>query len=353
MADTYKFRIDHHGSLVRPAELQAARASFTEGRLGRAELAEVENKAIVDAVALQRKLNLSVVSDGEFRRADFRDAVINAVSGFSAIEGAEPSGLNRWEVSDKVVPAGALVVDDATFAAGQTLIAAKATLPSPAYLAAHAYTDKTAEIYQSPEELGLALAAIIRDEIQALIAQGIRYIQLDNPDYARFYGTPNDGWLPDVPLDVLLRIDAAAVEGLERPEDVRIALVPDWGGHRGKGLDRGVAEKVLNTLPYDRFLLPFHEQAIVDEDLVSLVPEQIDVCLGVVSAETAELENVDDIMRRFDSAAAVKDHEDLAVSPHQGFEPAAYKPSSLTIEQQRKKLEHVETIARMCWGNEL
>ncbi len=354
MADNYKFRIDHHGSLIRPAELHTARAAFTAGTLDRDGLVAVENQAVSDAVLMQRKLNLSVVTDGEFRRADFRSAVIEAVSGFApSRENGSGTGFTAWEVADKVVPAGTLVADDVAFAGAQTLIAPKATLPSPAYLVAHAYTAKTAEYYETPEELGAVLAGIIRDEIDVLVARGVKYIQLDNPDYARFYGQPLDGWTPEIPLEVLLGIDAAVVELVDRPDDVRIALSPDWGEHRDHGIDRDIAEKILGSLPYDRFLLPHHTQHIVDQDLVSLVPKHIDLALGVVSALTPALESVGDIMARFDAAAAVKDLEDLAVSPHRGFEPASYRPASMTIEQQRKKLEHVETIARMCWGNEL
>jgi 5-methyltetrahydropteroyltriglutamate--homocysteine methyltransferase len=354
MADNYKFRIDHHGSLIRPAELHTARAAFAAGTLDGDALSEVENQAVSAAVTMQRKLSLSVVTDGEFRRTDFRSAVIDAVSGFVPATGnGDGSGFAPWEVADKVQPTGTLVADGVAFAAAQTLIAPKASLPSPAYLVAHAYTAKTAEYYASPEELGAVLAGIIRDEIDVLVARGVKYIQLDNPDYARFYGQPADGWKPKIPLEVLLGIDAAVVELVDRPEDVRIALAPDWGEHREQGIDRGIAEQILGSLPYDRLLLPHHTQQIVDQDLVSLVPKHIDLALGVVNALNPELEDVDDIMARFDAAAAVKDLEDLAVSPHRGFEPASYLRASMSIEEQRKKLELVETIARMCWGNEL
>ena len=60
MADTFNYRIDHHGSLVRPAELTAVRAAGDTQALQEAEL-----KAVRDAVAYQRKLRSTVVTDGE------------------------------------------------------------------------------------------------------------------------------------------------------------------------------------------------------------------------------------------------------------------------------------------------
>jgi len=47
------FRADHVGSLLRPPELQAARARAARGEIDRAALRAVEDQAIRDAVALQ------------------------------------------------------------------------------------------------------------------------------------------------------------------------------------------------------------------------------------------------------------------------------------------------------------
>ena len=52
---TPPFRADHVGSLLRPASLLAARADFAAGRLTAQGLAHVEDAAIRDAVALQRR----------------------------------------------------------------------------------------------------------------------------------------------------------------------------------------------------------------------------------------------------------------------------------------------------------
>lgn len=61
MADTFNYRIDHHGSLVRPAELVAARAAGDpEAR------AAAERKAVEEAVVFQRRLRSTVVTDGDF-----------------------------------------------------------------------------------------------------------------------------------------------------------------------------------------------------------------------------------------------------------------------------------------------
>ena len=58
------FRADHVGSLLRPAELKAARLRLT----GEA-LTEVEDAAIKDVIAKQENIGLQSATDGEFRRA--------------------------------------------------------------------------------------------------------------------------------------------------------------------------------------------------------------------------------------------------------------------------------------------
>ena len=52
MATTY--RADHIGSLLRPAEVLQARAGNAQGRITLEQLREVEDKAILDALEMQR-----------------------------------------------------------------------------------------------------------------------------------------------------------------------------------------------------------------------------------------------------------------------------------------------------------
>jgi 5-methyltetrahydropteroyltriglutamate--homocysteine methyltransferase len=86
MADDYQYPIDQHGSLVRPAGLLAARAS------GDAEALAVAGAAAVAAVAhAQRRLGLSAVGDGQFRRAHFESVAYDHVDGFGPVSGTQPA----------------------------------------------------------------------------------------------------------------------------------------------------------------------------------------------------------------------------------------------------------------------
>jgi 5-methyltetrahydropteroyltriglutamate--homocysteine methyltransferase len=341
MADTYKFRIDHHGSLVRPPELLDARRRRQAGEITADELRSAEDRAIAETVRTQRQLSLTVVTDGEFRREDTRSVVLAAVSGFRRADG------DRWIAEDELKPHAPLAADDVAAVAAQTLIPAKATLPSPAWLAAQTYDpDLTGTPWRSARELGEALARIVRDEIERILAGGVRYIQLDNPGYATALAGRD---LPGLALDDAIAVDALAV-GVERAADVRLALCPSV---RAAGaVDHAVAEKLFAGIPVDRWLLPYDTGAAAELDLLRAVPPDRDVCLGIVDPTRPDLEDIDAIMDRMDAAFRVRDLEDVAVSPSAGFSPVAGR-HAIGTEDQKRKLIHVETIARMCWGNEL
>ena len=76
------FRADQVGSLLRPPELHEARAKAATGATSRADLREVEDRAIVDAVNLQELVGLQGITDGEFRRAFWH---VDFLTGFDGI----------------------------------------------------------------------------------------------------------------------------------------------------------------------------------------------------------------------------------------------------------------------------
>ena len=76
------YRADHVGSLLRPPELLQARNAHADGRLDAAGLGAVEDRAILEALELQRQVGLDVVTDGEFRRGSWLTSMAEAVDGF-------------------------------------------------------------------------------------------------------------------------------------------------------------------------------------------------------------------------------------------------------------------------------
>ena len=74
--------VDHVGSLKRPPQLVASWKEWEAGKLPFEELRAVQDAAIREAVAMQERLGLPVVTDGEFRRGGWSRGFLNAVEGF-------------------------------------------------------------------------------------------------------------------------------------------------------------------------------------------------------------------------------------------------------------------------------
>lgn len=339
MADIFIFRIDHHGSLVRPLEL-----------------ATDVDAAVRSAVKLGTDLRQTQLTDGQYRRDDFRSVLLDSVSGFTKTDEVDADGLAVWKASGELSGSGTAVAEGefvlAQVTEGATVTAVKITLPSPAYLAEHTFDPEGP--YATRKDLGLAIAAIVKAEIAALFAAGVRYVQLDNPDYSAHYSGGEVGAAtPELGVLDAIEIDNAAIAGLDKPDDARLAICVDWGQYPADAADEQVAFEVFDSLAFDKFAIPYFDDVFAGQNLIQFIPDGVFVGLGIVDVTKPELEDVDAIMARMDQAFALKDLDEIAISPSRGFQDAAYLPAALTIAEQNRKLTHVETIARMCWGNEL
>lgn len=350
MADTFNYRIDHHGSLIRPAFLTAARDQAMTGEIDAETLHRARAEAVEEAVDYQRKVRSTVVTDGDFPREDFRSAVLDGVSGFRRTTRRDTDGLPRWVATALPKANGPLLADWAARLAELTVIAPKASLPSPAYLAATTFDPELASAGgpATARDLGEALAEIIRAEAELLVSRGVRLIQLNNPLLlGQVAAEPAPGGA--LSFEDTLAVDALAVPLDERGEGVRIGVSPGWAAP--VAVDRAKAERLYDRIPADRWVLPYDRGTDAELDLLKALPEDRDVCLGVVDATAAALEDIETVLSRIDAGAEIKDIEDMAVAPSRGFADSAGRPL-LSAEQQRRKLVLVETLARYCWGNE-
>src|SRR5580693_9272604 len=85
------FRADHVGSLLRPADLLAARQAQGAGAAERVH--ELEDAHIRRVLARQQELGFEIFTDGELRRRNFMSDFTDAVEGFDLDEGV----ARKWE----------------------------------------------------------------------------------------------------------------------------------------------------------------------------------------------------------------------------------------------------------------
>src|SRR5690606_9325298 len=88
------YRADHVGSLLRPDPGKKARAGhFTAGTVSAAELAEVEDRAIAEALRMQESVGLKGVTDGEIRRTFWHLDFMDGLTGLDMVKGPEEKAV--------------------------------------------------------------------------------------------------------------------------------------------------------------------------------------------------------------------------------------------------------------------
>src|SRR5262245_62789024 len=100
-------RSDVVGSLLRPAYLREVRQGVREGRVSATELRAVEDRAVLEAIALQQAAGLDVISDGELRRQSWvvtiplreEGAAHAPLAGYEFLP-AEPGWWSLWKGRD-------------------------------------------------------------------------------------------------------------------------------------------------------------------------------------------------------------------------------------------------------------
>jgi methionine synthase II (cobalamin-independent) len=365
------YRADHVGSLLRPVEVKEARAAFHAGLLPLEQLRQIEDGAILTAVEHQRRIGVDVCTDGEFRRTGFQNDLVEAVDGF--VEAAHPAVIRIWqgpggepqEQGTRQVVGGylrarrRLTAHQTHFLQAHARGPVKMTVPSPNQFPAISFLPGVTEpFYPTRTDLLWALVPIIREEITALVAEGIPYIQIDEPRYS-YYVDPkwrqhlrDLGEDPDTLFEVALAADNACLEGVPR-QGLTVAMHICRGNNESKWYAEGgyepIAEQLFGTLAVDRFLLEYDTARAGTFEPLRFMPRDKMVVLGLVSSKEPRLESADEIRRRIDEASRYIPLEHLALSPQCGFASTA-AGNLLTEDEQWRKLELVVEVAQKVWG---
>jgi 5-methyltetrahydropteroyltriglutamate--homocysteine methyltransferase len=365
MADDFGYHIDHHGSLVRPASLLGARASGLSG----AALAAATDEAVVTLAHELRRLTLNAMSDGQFRRAYLESVVHDQVAGFARVAGPTPlaglAGISAARVraapaASALAAAGRLAQAEAVPVLATVDRSVFVTLPSPGYLAGAGSALASAADLDAARAAGAALAAILRDEIAALAADGVMYVALENPLYAPLLTVDGRAAAAaagvDVPaaLAALSEADRAVFAGLDVPAHFRVGLdLTDAGPlpTTASGYDATAVAALLDETPFPRLSIDLPADPATRFP-VELVKPGIVVSLGAVDVATPAPETVEEILDRIDPVAEERGDADIAVATNGGFAQVADQPR-MTAAEQRTKLQLVEMVARYYWGNEI
>jgi 5-methyltetrahydropteroyltriglutamate--homocysteine methyltransferase len=362
------FRADHVGSLIRPQALLAARKAHAEGKLPAGELRALEDRAIRDAVALQERVGLQAITDGEFRRNNWRDRFFERTDGYGAdkipssfsfteFSGETRRGMPVSYAVGKLKRRDPITADDFAALQKMTKRTAKATIPSPTVN--HFFTgDKGLERspYAGDRKAYFAdIAAIYRQEISELAKLGCRYLQVDEVPLAVLCDPKNQeavrarGEDPQLLIDDYIDLMNAAVR--DRPADMTLC-VHLCRGNSGHGQASGgydpVAERLFQKLDVDGFFLEYDTERSGDFQPLRYVPKDRVVVLGLMSTKQKALEPIEELKRHVADAARFVDMSRLCLSPQCGFASSS-EVDRFTADDEERKLAHLVSAAGQIW----
>jgi 5-methyltetrahydropteroyltriglutamate--homocysteine methyltransferase len=363
------FRADQVGSLIRPQALRDARQAYLAGKMPATALAEIEDRCIRDVIALQERVGLAAITDGEFRRTSFREVLFDNVDGFSkervetdfAFNYADGSTRRATPVPKVVAPLrrrGAMAAKDFAFLKSHTRRTAKAMLPAPSF--AHWFIGDKAlsgHVYRDTASYMADVARVYREEVAELAALGCSYLQIDevpipvmsDPKVQAIIAQRGE----DYRVLIDLYVDAINAAIKERPPGMAVAVHMCRGNEGVAGLGSGgyepIAERVFGRLAVDGYLLEFDTPRAGDFAPLRFLPPNTIAVLGLMSTKVRDLESKDELKRRVDDAAKVIGIDRLGLCPQCGF-ATAYHFDRLTIDDQERKLARLVEVASEIWG---
>jgi 5-methyltetrahydropteroyltriglutamate--homocysteine methyltransferase len=361
------FRAEHVGSLPRPEPLLRARQAFRAGRLAKAELTPIEDECIREAVAMQERVGIGAITDGEFRKTGWREFLYEKCDGFAAkpeiaafafttFEGAKFEGHGEPRCIAPIRRREPLSADDFAALKAITRRPIKANLPTPsiAHFGGDASFDRA--VYPNRQAFFAALTAIMREEIADLARRGCTYLQMDEVPMAVLCDPKNQqrvrerGENPDGLIDTY--IDAINQSIKDRPAGMTVA-VHMCRGNLGHGMADGgyepVADRLFNLLDVDGFFLEYDTPRAGDFAPLRFLPKGKIAVLGLVSTKMPEVESADVLKRRIAEAARYAPLEQLALSPQCGFSSVA-RVGRFAPDLVERKLARIVDVAADMWG---
>jgi len=379
MASQKLFPITGVGSWSRPPWLVQALRRWQNGEITKDEFDGIADEAVLLCIKYQEDAGVDILTDGEQRRDNFYSFVVSKVSGMKLMPVSElmdyMTDRARFEevlraldvpafaikspiVVDKIISRNGLTMDEVDFLMAHTDRQVKMPLPGPYLLLKSSYfkglSDKA---YASEEELAEEIVKLLRDEVLALKAKGVDFIQLDEPTLSQVVlgeestetfmcaamATRKD---PSEELELAVRLMNQVVDGID---GVRL------GVHVCRG-NWSRREDVLLTgnygpmLPYlmqmnvDQLVLEYATPRAGEMEVFKEYAKQKEIGLGVVNPRTDEVESPQQIVAQVKQALQYFTPEQIFLNPDCGFGTFAERNMN-TPDLAFRKLQAVHEAA--------
>ncbi|MEQ8787284.1 MAG: cobalamin-independent methionine synthase II family protein [Pirellulaceae bacterium] len=278
--------------------------------------------AILAVLKTQELAGIDVVADGELYRWDVNHAETNGMIDYFVrpLSGVDTNltlqQLRVWRAGEmgrfRAKPAGVVnaaigpgVMNlEADYALYRDLTERpkKFTVTSP-YMLAKTLAD---DHYRDRERLVLALADVLKEQIQEIDAQVLQV------DEANVTGHPDDAPLAAAGINRVL-------QGAQGEKAVHLC----YGNYGGQTIQKGTYEKLiafLNALEADHVVLEIARRPEQELTMLKDVKPQLGLGIGVIDIKDNEVETAEQVARRIENAAKTLGEERIQyVHPDCGF----------------------------------
>ncbi len=364
--NTPPFRADQVGSFLRPKHLTEARAKRQRDEISAADLETVEDAAIETLVKKQESLGMKTATDGEFRRAfwhfDFLEE-LDGVEKYEAAQGIQFKGgqTKSWglRVNGKLdFSASHPQRKHFRFLKDHCRVMPKMIIPSPTVL--HYRGGRKAvstDVYPGMDQFFADLGEAYRKAVNAFVADGCRYLQLDEVNFTYLCDPEQLEMLRargDDPAALPQTYAALINQSIsEVPGGVAISMHLCRGNFKSMWIASGgyepVAELLFNGVNVHSYFMEYDTERAGGFEPLRFVPKGKHVVLGLVTSKNGTLESKDELKRRIDAASKFIGLDQLCLSPQCGF-ASTEEGNTLTEDEQWAKLERVVEVAREVWG---
>ena len=233
------------------------------------------------------------------------------------------------------------------------------TLPSPLVLAQACWRSGVSEgAYRRRADFMWEAADFLRAEVSLLAAEGVPYLQIDNPGLA-YYLDPDLrnraealGVGVDIPLEEAVAADAHVLRDLPDGSPV-VGLHVCRGNWNSSWLATGgfqpIADAIFTLPRVDRFLLEYDSPRAGGFEVLRHVPPEKTIVLGLVSTKHGRLEDMSTLLRRVEQASRYVPLNRLALSPQCGF-ATSVPGNRISENDQWAKIDLLTGLAHRLWG---
>jgi 5-methyltetrahydropteroyltriglutamate--homocysteine methyltransferase len=334
------------GSYPFPGWLEFAAQNLD--KFGPADIAEMQDDAVIAALHDQLDAGLDVISDGEQTRLDFNLSFYGYIEGIE-LESAPPRRFGppahdqrgRHNIIGELrAPRGLGAVEEfqrldrlakSAIRNSQSAITLKASVPGPYTLSGRLLPN---DRYPDRWALAEALLPIVRKELEDLAAAGCREISVDEPSMSCY------AWREDTKrfVDIFNRT-VESVAGR-----TRVCTHLCFGNYKGRAVGlRRVAPMFPDFLDFhaDEMHVEMASREFAEIELIAKIAQRMDAAVGIIDVKSYYVESPEDVTQRVRLCLQHASADRLVFAPDCGLSQTARWAAKQKLKNMVEGVERV------------